>query len=142
MKAYVVEVKENSLCFINIRGLHHKVTIKQILTTSNAITKDHPRELGVVDNGRSGRSIKVPNFLRAHYPKDGSVAEMQSRIKSGLSGLKHNKDLREVIQCCECTILKKDREILDLSVLVLIRPIHWGLMPQKNSKEIVSQRWA
>ncbi|RBR21363.1 uncharacterized protein FIESC28_04900 [Fusarium coffeatum] len=61
-KAYVEEVKKNGLSFIDIGGLHHKVTVEQILTPSNAITHDHPRELGVPDNGLSGRSIKVPNF--------------------------------------------------------------------------------
>ena len=58
-KAYVEEVEKNGLHFIDIGGLHHKVKVEQILTASNAMTKDHPRELGVPENGRSGRSIKM-----------------------------------------------------------------------------------
>ncbi|KAJ4011587.1 hypothetical protein NW752_008593 [Fusarium irregulare] len=61
-KAYVEEVKKNGLYFIDIGGLHHKVKVEQILSASNAMTKHHPRELGVPDNGRSGRSIKVRYF--------------------------------------------------------------------------------
>lgn len=58
---YVEEVKEHGLCFIDVLGLQHQVTVKQILTPSNT-TRDHPRQFGVPDNGESGRSIILPYF--------------------------------------------------------------------------------
>ncbi|CAG7563895.1 unnamed protein product [Fusarium equiseti] len=59
--AYVEEVREHGLCFVDVLGLQHEVTVKHILTPSNT-PRDHPRQFGVPNNGKSGRSIILPYF--------------------------------------------------------------------------------
>ncbi|KAH7189538.1 uncharacterized protein B0J16DRAFT_397477 [Fusarium flagelliforme] len=61
-EAFVEEVKEHGLCFIDVEGLYHQVTAKQTLSPSHPITRGHPCQFGVPGDGGSGRSIVLPNF--------------------------------------------------------------------------------
>ncbi|KAM0391509.1 hypothetical protein ACHAPZ_011231 [Fusarium culmorum] len=59
---YVQFVENRGISFVDIKGLHHWIQAKHILTPSNRILPIHPRNLGVDDNGLSGRCIRLEAF--------------------------------------------------------------------------------
>ncbi|EKJ74883.1 hypothetical protein FPSE_04919 [Fusarium pseudograminearum CS3096] len=59
---YVHFVATHGIWFVDMKGLHHEVSARHILTPSNTIVPIHPRNCDIDDNGLSGRCIRLEAF--------------------------------------------------------------------------------